>query len=57
MQRLMQDNVLVPAVSARETMKVPLPLRVVTRVPAAQRAFARLLGMGVRPERVLSPLA
>lgn len=57
MQMLIQDNVLVPAVSARETMKVPLPLRVVTRIPAAQRAFARLLGMGVRPERVRSPLA
>lgn len=33
-------------------LSVPLPLRVVTRLPALQRMLARLLGMGVRPERV-----
>jgi 2-polyprenyl-6-methoxyphenol hydroxylase-like FAD-dependent oxidoreductase len=57
MQKLLQDKVLVPAVASQQTMAVPLPLRVLTHVPAAQRAFAKLLGMGVRPERIESPRA
>jgi 2-polyprenyl-6-methoxyphenol hydroxylase-like FAD-dependent oxidoreductase len=58
MQVATQNNVLVPVLgSANAELEVPLPIRVVTRVPLLQRVFARLLGMGVRPEHVRSPLA
>ncbi len=55
MQMGIQNNVLVPAIASRGELSVPLPLRLVTRVPALQRLLARLLGMGVRPEHVESP--
>ena len=58
MQVAIQNNVLVPVLgSANAELHVPLPIRVVTRVPLLQRLFARLLGMGVRPEHVRSPVA
>jgi len=47
----------VMASRAGEPLEVPLPMRVLTAVPALQRLFARLLGMGVRPEHVHSPEA
>jgi len=51
-----QNNVLVPVLGgANAELEVPLPMRIVTRVPALQRLMARLLGMGVRPEHVRSP--
>jgi len=55
-QVAIQSNVLVPVLSgANADLQVPLPMRVLTAVPALQRLFARLLGMGVRPEHVRSP--
>ena len=57
MQRGIQNNVLVPAIANREGVEVPLPMKVVTRVPVLQRGLARVLGMGVRPERVEAPKA
>ena len=59
MQVAIQNNVLVPVMSteAGAELHVPLPMRVLTAVPALQRLFARLLGMGVRPEHVRSPAA
>ena len=58
MQVQIQNNVLVPAISGANTeLHVPLPLRVLTAVPTLQHIFARLLGMGVRPEHVRSPAA
>ena len=58
MQVVIQNNVLVRVMGSRagETLEVPLPMRVLTAVPALQRLFARLLGMGVRPEHVRSPV-
>ena len=58
-QVAIQNNVLVRVMASRagEPLAVPLPMRVVTAVPALQRLFARLLGMGVRPEHVRSPEA
>lgn len=52
MQRGIQNNLLVPVIANRGELAVPLPMKVVTRVPALQRVAARVLGMGVRPERV-----
>ena len=57
MQMGIQNNVLVPAIASQEKLSVPLPMRLVTRVPALQRLLARLLGMGIRPEHVESPTA
>ena len=59
MQVAIQNNVLVRVMASRagEPLEVPLPLRVVTALPMLQRLFARLLGMGVRPEHVRSPEA
>ena len=58
MQVAIQNNVLVPVLgSTNAELHVPLPIRVVTAVPMLQRVFARLLGMGVRPEHVRSPVA
>jgi 2-polyprenyl-6-methoxyphenol hydroxylase-like FAD-dependent oxidoreductase len=55
-QVAIQNNVLVPVISGTNAdLRVPLPMRVVTAVPALQRLLARLLGMGVRPEHVHSP--
>ena len=53
-----QNNVLVPVLGgANAELRVPLPMRILTAVPALQRVMARLLGMGVRPEHVRSPAA
>ncbi len=59
MQVAIQNNVLVPALAAGTkgttgTMAMPWPMRVVTHTPPLQRLLARLLGLGVRPERVTS---
>ena len=55
-QVAIQDNVLVPVMTrANAELEVPLPMRIVTAVPALQRMMARLLGMGVRPEHVGTP--
>ncbi len=58
MQVAIQNNVLVPVMRGTDAgLEVPLPMRVLTAVPMLQRLFARLLGMGVRPEHVRSPSA
>ncbi len=58
MQVAIQNNVLVPVLSGSNAeLHLPLPLRLVTALPALQRLLARLLGMGVRPEHVRSPAA
>ena len=57
-QVAIQNNVLVPVLSGGDgPLRVPLPLRIVTALPALQQLLARLLGMGVRPEHVRSPTA
>ncbi len=55
-QVAIQNNVLVPVMTgAHSELHVPLPMRLLTAVPALQRVMARLLGMGLRPEHVRSP--
>jgi 2-polyprenyl-6-methoxyphenol hydroxylase-like FAD-dependent oxidoreductase len=57
-QVAIQDNVLAPVISGTNAaLHVPLPMRILTAVPPLQRLLARVLGMGVRPEHVRSPLA
>ncbi|HEX2542242.1 MAG TPA: FAD-dependent oxidoreductase [Caldimonas sp.] len=59
LQVQIQSNVLAPVVVTGENaaLEVPLPLRVVSALPPLQRLFARVLGLGVRPEHVESPVA
>ncbi|MEO7336685.1 MAG: FAD-dependent oxidoreductase [Caldimonas sp.] len=53
-----QNNVLAPVLSgANRELHVPLPMRVLSSVRPLRRVFARLIGMGVRPEHVQSPVA
>jgi len=57
-QVAIQDNVLVPVISGTNAaLHMPLPMRILTAVPPLQRLLARVIGMGVRPEHVRSPLA
>ena len=54
----LQDNVLAPVLSgANAELEVPLPMRLLSSMRPLRRLFARLLGMGVRPEHVRSPVA
>jgi 2-polyprenyl-6-methoxyphenol hydroxylase-like FAD-dependent oxidoreductase len=57
LQSAIQRNVLVPVIEGRQALKLPLPLVLVSRVPALQRLVARLLGLGLRPEHVASTFA
>ena len=58
LQVQVQNNVLVPALGGgSDAIAVPLPMRLLSAVPPLQRVFARVVGMGVRPEHVHSPLA
>ena len=53
-----QNNVLAPVISgANADLEPPLPMRLLSALPPLQRVFARVIGMGVRPEHVRSPLA
>jgi hypothetical protein len=40
-----------------QTLKAPLPLRIVSAIPWLQGITARFIGLGVRPEHVHSPVA
>jgi 2-polyprenyl-6-methoxyphenol hydroxylase-like FAD-dependent oxidoreductase len=51
-QVFIQDRVIGPLLGQDRPMAPPLPLRLVGRLPILQRTAGRLIGMGVRPERV-----
>jgi 2-polyprenyl-6-methoxyphenol hydroxylase-like FAD-dependent oxidoreductase len=54
-QVAIQDEVLSPALArSAAPAGLPLPFRFLQRVPALRRLPARIVGMGVRPERVLT---
>lgn len=46
------EPMLVRAIEPGATARLPLPLRVITRVPPLQRLLGRFVGLGVRPEHV-----
>ena len=57
MQVVVQNNIVNAALKpGNRPLKVPLVLRLVTGVPWLQGITARLLGLGVRPEHVQSPV-
>jgi 2-polyprenyl-6-methoxyphenol hydroxylase-like FAD-dependent oxidoreductase len=56
-QLLVQNRLLGPVVSGEaQTVKAPLPVRLLARFPMLRRIPGRLVGMGFRPEHVTSPL-
>ena len=57
MQVVIQNNIVDAALKpGNQPLKAPLVLRLVTAVPWLQGITARLLGLGVRPEHVQSPV-
>ncbi len=51
-QILIQDRVITRVLSSRDTLRIPLPLKLLRRFPVLRRIPARLVGMGIRPEHV-----
>jgi 2-polyprenyl-6-methoxyphenol hydroxylase-like FAD-dependent oxidoreductase len=55
-QVMIHNQVLNPVIStAPRALSVPLPFRILDRIPSLRRWPAQLLGVGVRPEHVRSP--
>ena len=54
-QVLVQERVLAPTLTGKQSTAVPLVLRLVNRFPILRRIPARIVGMGIRPEHVRSP--
>ncbi|MES2753639.1 MAG: FAD-dependent oxidoreductase [Pseudomonadota bacterium] len=54
-QKAAQDRIVAPLLAGRATGKPPLAALLLDRIPLLRRVPGRLLGLGVRPERVRSP--
>ncbi len=58
MQVIVQNNIISGALKSGDApLRVPLIVRLITAVPWLQKIPARLIGIGVRPEHVRSPIA
>jgi 2-polyprenyl-6-methoxyphenol hydroxylase-like FAD-dependent oxidoreductase len=58
MQVIAQNNIVSVALSSGDRpLKIPLVMRLITAVPWLQGITARLVGLGVRPEHVHSPIS
>lgn len=55
-QKFVQDRLIVPAL-AGEVASAPLAMRLLDRYPRLRRIPGRLIGLGIRRERIRSPLA
>lgn len=56
-QVAMQDVVVRRALDPDSPVRPPLPVRAIAALPTLQRLAARMIGIGVRPEHVHSPVA
>ena len=56
LQLVVQDRVLAVALAEKGTLKPPLAFRLLTATPLLRRLPGRLIGLGVRPERVAMAL-
>ncbi|HLJ20294.1 MAG TPA: FAD-dependent oxidoreductase [Stellaceae bacterium] len=55
-QVLIQSRIISPLLGRSKTVAPPLPLRLLNAMPPLRRIPARLLGLGVRPEHVRTPV-
>lgn len=56
-QKLAQDTIIGPVLSGRPIARAPWPVRLTDRFPILRRIPGRIIGLGVRRERVRSPAA
>jgi 2-polyprenyl-6-methoxyphenol hydroxylase-like FAD-dependent oxidoreductase len=56
-QIFIQNRIIAPTLEADQSIKPPLALRFIARSPLLRRWLARLVGLGVRPEHILTPAA
>jgi 2-polyprenyl-6-methoxyphenol hydroxylase-like FAD-dependent oxidoreductase len=56
-QVFLQKRVISRALATQGTLSAPWPVRLLARWPLLRRLPARLLGLGVRPEHVRTPVA
>jgi 2-polyprenyl-6-methoxyphenol hydroxylase-like FAD-dependent oxidoreductase len=56
-QVFLQNKVISRALAASGELQAPLAVRLMARWPLLRRIPARLLGLGVRPEHVRTPVA
>jgi 2-polyprenyl-6-methoxyphenol hydroxylase-like FAD-dependent oxidoreductase len=56
-QLLVQDRVIARVLGGRRPLKPPLALRVLARFAPLRRIPGRLVGIGIRPEHVRTPVA
>ncbi len=52
LQIAIQNRVIRNVLAGTQTLKPPLPLEIISRVPMLQRIPARVVGLGIRPEHV-----
>jgi len=57
MQVLIQNRIITPVLGVDRPLSTPLPLRLLARWRWLRRIPARLIGLGVRPEHIRSPVA
>lgn len=50
-----QQRVIRPALASRQSLTMPLPLKLFDRWPSLRRWPARLIGVGIRPEHIRAP--
>ena len=55
-QKAAQDNLITPILSGRD-VKPPVVVRLLNRFPVLRRIPGRMIGLGIRRERVESPAA
>jgi 2-polyprenyl-6-methoxyphenol hydroxylase-like FAD-dependent oxidoreductase len=55
LQIFVQNHVIANVLAGRRTLRPPLLLRVIGRLPWFRRLTARLVGIGIRPEHVRTP--
>ena len=56
-QVLVQERIIAPVLGRSASIQLPLLLRLLDRYPFLRRIPARLIGLGIRPEHVRSPIA
>ena len=57
MQVTIQERVIDPVLRADQPIRAPWPIRLFNHLPWLRRIPARLIGMGIRPEHVRTPVA